>query len=578
MLQRFMIKHRIWLLLGLCLSVVLAISAYAIQRSHQQYIDLKKQSSALQVRSAVAAVDKYYQRYAAGEISEASAKRQARFAIQSLATSKRSYFYIYHYRNFMVMHPFLPNSVRTDDSAEAIEIAAKANLARVTGIMQEKKLDIVDPTPLDLFLELHGDSGEGFIEYLYTAERLEGHLSLSKPGDPRIHPAAEKKLVFGASFEPWQWVILTGIYNDDAQAAFIQWVKSLAIIISLLTAGLLTFTYFISRSITTPLSKVAELMDDISHGSGDLTNRLQDSGRDELSMLGKGFNLFVENLAAMINQMLESNCELKTQSDLLSKLTDSNAKRVHEQFKETELLASATTELSASFSEVANNAKESVNSAKSAEQSTHNAQSAVENNRVSVAELNTSLQDAQKTMEVMQQENNHVNNVLGVIRGIAEQTNLLALNAAIEAARAGEQGRGFAVVADEVRNLAQKTQAATLEIDGIIENLNKSTQEAVSAMENGMQNANVCVEAAKDVNHMLESVIASVENIANRSTNIAAAVDQQSQTTEEIAKTSNVIAETSHQAAEEGESCRQANVQVTACIDQLDNLMSRFKI
>jgi methyl-accepting chemotaxis protein len=562
----------------MCLSVVVAIGAYALLRSHQQYIELKKQASASQVRSAVSIASNFYQRYQSGELSEAEAKRRARYAIQSMATSKRDYFYIYHYRNFMVVHPFLPDSVRIDDSLEEIEDAAKANLIRVTGIMNEKNLDVIDPTPLDFFLEMHRASGEGFIEYLYTAERMEGHLSLSKPGDPRIHPAAEQKLVFGASFDPWQWVVLTGIYTDDAEAAFIQWVKNLALIISLLTALLLTVTYFISRSITQPLARVAELMNDISHGSGDLTNRLQENGRDELSILGKGFNLFVGNLATMIGQALQSNRDLKSQSALLSSLTDSNAKRIHEQFKETELLASATTELSASLTEVADNASQSATAAAQAEKSAQQAQTAVDRNRNSVQALHQSLQNAQQTMGIMSQENDHVNSVLGVIRGIAEQTNLLALNAAIEAARAGEQGRGFAVVADEVRNLAQKTQAATLEIDGIIEKLNHNTQEAVNAMESGIDNANICVEAAKNVNQILESVIDSVATITRRSTSIASVVQQQAQTTDEIAKTSNVIATTSQQASEESESCRTANLQVNTCIEKLDQLMGRFKV
>ncbi len=578
MLRQISIRLRIWLLLLASLMVVLAISVYEVNHSRTQYINEKKVASRQSVLTAAKVVENYYQQYLDGALSEIEAKQRAKFAIRSMATSKRSYFYIYHFNNFMPMHPFLPDSESSDDTAADVAASTARNIVRVESIMREKKLDVVDPTPLDLFMQQHKTSQEGFVEYVYTSKRMEGKFSLSYPGDPMVHPEAELKLVYGKVFEPWQWVVLTGVYMDDVQAAFIRTIKTLSIFIAILFGALLVAGYAISRSINRPLGNLAELMDDISNGSGDLTRRLQESGRDELTVVGSGFNVFVNKLADLIKDVLRCNDVLGDQAKTVLDLTENNDGRIQQQLQETEMLASATTQMSASINEVAANTRESVDAAADAEAATHRARDAMEHNRESVSALSAALSHAQQRMTGMESANEKINKMIDVIRGIAEQTNLLALNAAIEAARAGEQGRGFAVVADEVRNLAQKTQTATTEINKVIEELNSATREATEAMSEGVQNTEAVVTAVGQVDDILAAAMAQVNVIANKSISISSALEQQSATTDSIARTSVAISQANQDSASESHQCREASEKMRATIVELTKLMAQFRI
>ncbi|MDX1489996.1 MAG: methyl-accepting chemotaxis protein [Pseudohongiellaceae bacterium] len=578
MFQSLMIKHRIWLLVLLSVLAMVVVSSFALWRSEVQIVAEKKQATAKHTESAVALIEAYYEKFQNGELSEIEAKTQAKFAVQSLATGPRSYFYMYHDGNFMVMHPLLPGSVYPDSTQADIIASTESNRLRTEGIRDEKRVAEVDPTPLDILRQTHPRTHEGFIEYLYTSAREEGKYSLGMPDAADIHPEAEQKIVYGKPFEPWDYYVLTGIYLDDVQAALMQWIFSVAAIVTVMIIALILVSYAITRSITKPMANIVQIMEDISQGTGDLTARLNEEGNNELSAIGKGFNVFVGKLSDIMQQILKSNAELRSQSEILSEKIEGSAYRSQGQLKETELLASSATELSASFSEVAANAEGSVNSAEEAQNLTETAKVTVNNNRESVERLSQSLATVQVTMNAMQEQNAQVNTVLEVIRGIAEQTNLLALNAAIEAARAGEQGRGFAVVADEVRNLAQKTRDATTDINVIIESLNEGTDNAVSAMENGLEDSKACVESASSLDGTLQSVIDAVQTIVARSKEIAGGVQQQSQVTEEIAQSSVKIADGSSQTTADSESCRESTNQMNANIDRLDSMIKKFKV
>lgn len=578
MFQTLMIKHRIWLLVALSVFAMIDVSAFALWRSEVQIVAEKKYAAESHAESAVALIGTYYKKFRDGELSEVDAKIQAKFAVQGLATGPRSYFYMYHDGNFMVMHPLLPGSVYADNTEAEIAASTRENRARIEVIRDEKRVANVDPTPLDILWQTHPQTHEGFIEYLYTSEREEGMYSLGMPDAPNIHAAAEQKIVYGKPFEPWDWYVLTGIYLDDVQAALLQWIYSVVAIVIIMVLALIGVSYLITRSITKPMTSIVDIMDDISHGTGDLTARLNESGKNELSAIGMRFNIFVSKLGDIMQQILISNAELRSQSELLSEKIESSAHRSHGQLKETELLASSATELSASFAEVTTNAEGSVHSAEQAQNFAETAKGTINENRMTVEKLTSSLSIVQVTMSNMQKQNERVNSVLGVIRGIADQTNLLALNAAIEAARAGEQGRGFAVVADEVRSLAQKTRDATTDINVIIESLNKGTDDAVNAMETGMSDSQACVESASSLNGILQSVIESVQSIVERSKEIANGVKQQSQVTDEIARSSVKIAEGSSQTTEDSESCRQSTNQMYDSLDKLDAMIKKFKI
>ncbi|MDO8273609.1 MAG: methyl-accepting chemotaxis protein, partial [Gammaproteobacteria bacterium] len=369
-----------------------------------------------------------------------------------------------------------------------------------------------------------------------------------------------------------------GIYLNDVTADFIAWALQSALVIVFILAALSICALMISRSITQPLQQANLYMKDIAEGSGDLSRRLSDSGHDELSELGRGFNTFVGKLSSIIRQVLETNQEVTQKSGQFSVMIERTAHRSAAQLTETEMLASSTTELSSSLADVADGAQASVEAATEANGATQKATMAVSKTRTSVEKLSGSLSSIQQKVHDMRNHNEKVNSVLEVIKGIAEQTNLLALNAAIEAARAGEQGRGFAVVADEVRSLAQKTQSSTQEINIIIENLQANTSEIVSAMDNGVSLSRDCVGAANSANELLGSVLESVELIANRNRDIAAAVKQQSDVTDEIAKSSVKIAGDGKLNTDDYKECQNYHRDVNELLVSLNELVGQFRL
>ncbi len=227
---------------------------------------------------------------------------------------------------------------------------------------------------------------------------------------------------------------------------------------------------------------------------------------------------------------------------------------------------------------MARSAQQSAESAREANQATAEATSALASTCHTVQELADTLVEIQQKAHDMKSHNQKVNSVIEVIRGIAEQTNLLALNAAIEAARAGEQGRGFAVVADEVRNLAQKTQASTMEINDIIDQLQSNTDQVVSAMDKGVARSGDSVNTASNANNLLQTAIAAVEAILTRNEEIAHSVEQQSQVTEEIANSSVKIAGDGKLNAEDYDSCLQLNREVNDNLNSLKQLLGQFKL
>jgi len=517
-----------------------------------------------------------YEQVRAGTLGETEAKRRALEMVNNTVVNSRNYILIYHTAGQLVGHPILGTTLVATDQ----EIAASLASAAMTDAQRLESVGYRDPSPAmpEIIRRYTGDSYTGFSQYLYAPEVSFGHHTLTYVDHPLADPNADLKLVYTELFDPWNWIIINGIYQDDVMADFISWSTQSAVIIVLILVALSTLAVIMTKSIITPLSQANIYMKDIAEGSGDLSRRLNDSGKDELSELGRGFNIFVGKLNGIIRQVLETNKEVTEKSGQFSVMIERTAKRSNSQLTETEMLASSTTELSSSLSDVAEGAQASVDAASEANGATQKATMAVSKTRTSVEVLSNSLSSIQEKVHDMRNHNEKVNSVLEVIKGIAEQTNLLALNAAIEAARAGEQGRGFAVVADEVRSLAQKTQASTQEINLIIENLQANTTEIVTAMDNGVTLSRDCVSAASSANELLDSVLNSVELIANRNRDIASAVQQQSDVTDEIAKSSVKIAGDGKLNADDYKECQQYHQDIDVLLVTLTDLVGQFKL
>ena len=305
-----------------------------------------------------------------------------------------------------------------------------------------------------------------------------------------------------------------------------------ALLLGLLLAGasLLLARRFIVR----PLDEVAEKLIDIGQGEGDLTVSLPVKGRDEIARIAEGFNRFVEKIHGTVSQVGSATDRLSSSATQLSSVTERTSTNLVSQQSETDQVATAMNQMSATVREVADNAAGASGAADEANQATEEGKRVVGHTIDAIDGLAGEVARAAEVIHQLETDSENIGTVLDVIRGIAEQTNLLALNAAIEAARAGEQGRGFAVVADEVRTLASRTQESTQEIQQMIEKLQAGSRNAVEAMSGGREKAQEGVRRVGEAGEALERIAQAVGTINTLNAQIASAAEEQSAVAEEM--------------------------------------------
>ncbi|WP_406666341.1 methyl-accepting chemotaxis protein [Gallaecimonas sp. GXIMD1310] len=335
--------------------------------------------------------------------------------------------------------------------------------------------------------------------------------------------------------------------------------------------------YFISRNVVNPLVRTTQYMREIAEGDGDLSKELPVDGQDEVAMLADGFNRFVRSVRELVVQVTGSVKSVGAAAEELATTAEHTSEAIRNQQLETTQIATAMTEMSSTVHEVAENTASTAHSAEDAEKQAERGQQVVAGAVASISDLVNEVQAASAIVQRVDKDSTRIGTVLDVIRGIAEQTNLLALNAAIEAARAGEQGRGFAVVADEVRSLARRTQESTEEIHEMIESLQGSVGETVRAMESSAGRAQASQEQANRVREVLQEITQSMDTISQMSTQIATAAEEQSHVAEEINKSVNNISQVAEQTAADAVKTSSSSASLAGHAEELVRLVGRFK-
>lgn len=362
-----------------------------------------------------------------------------------------------------------------------------------------------------------------------------------------------------------------GVSNDVNSANLWTW-------IGMITATLLAIVvaFITVNRITTPLAEVNRILDIVA--SGDMTQRLDDSAKDEFGELSRSCNTLIDSLRSLIQGIISRSTQLAAASEETSAITGESSQAIRNQQAQVEQAATATTEMSSTSQTVSNSAQQALKEIKNADKEADRVKGISSQNKATIEQLAREVDDASQVINKLHQDSASIGSILDVIRGIADQTNLLALNAAIEAARAGEQGRGFAVVADEVRSLASKTQESTQEIQAMIESLQSGAEAAVSAMSKGKQQAESCVEQSDLANTALDSITTAVAQAHDVSEEISTAAQEQQQVSQEISERLESIVAIAEQTAEGANQTNISSSEVAKLAEELRLSVDEFKV
>ncbi len=335
--------------------------------------------------------------------------------------------------------------------------------------------------------------------------------------------------------------------------------------------------WLLARTISMPVLGMAQIIDRIERNS-DLTARLDERYDDELGQIAASLNRMLDKFQQILADVNKATINVAGSAREMSDSMRGANSQIEKQTHDTDLLAVSANEMASSFVEVARNMTEAAQMARNSSQQSNKGKTEVESTIQSISMLAEEVGSAANVIKKLHEDSDRIGNVLDVIKSIAEQTNLLALNAAIEAARAGEQGRGFAVVADEVRTLAQRVQESTREIEGMIESVQAGTQKAMKAMTQGKERAEQCVEQAVDAGEALELIAETVEGITDLNAQIAVAAEQQNSVMESINANLQSIGSIAVSNAEALSECVLSSDRLVTQAGELHAKMSRFRV
>ncbi|MEL0633981.1 methyl-accepting chemotaxis protein [Pseudoalteromonas carrageenovora] len=541
-LRRLSIFQRFSLLITI---VVLGLIVLSISSLTHQYSSLKNEQylkTQNVVETAYSVIEHYYALEQNNTLTQEQAQTQALEAVRALRYDKTNYFWINNYQPAMVMHPIKP-ALEGKDLTNNKDPDGKALFVEMVNIVKQ--------------------NSEGFIPYKWP-----------KPG--KEQPV--DKIAFVKGFNQWQWIIGSGVYLDSIDAAFSEQRNLILFSALIMIIAVILLSYFIGKSILVPTRLAADMMKDISQGEGDLTRTLNESGSDEISELSRSFNLFVLKIRESLVHVSQSADDVNKHAYTVDDSSKTSHSFIELQNDSSTQVAAAMEQMTHQIHDVSRNAEAAEQAANDAAGNASTGKSVVENTITAIETLSSNIETVSQVTEDLANESNNIGSVLDVIRSISEQTNLLALNAAIEAARAGEHGRGFAVVADEVRTLASRTGQSTDEIQVMITKLQEGAKAAVEAVKSSQALSESTVEQASSANTSLNEIERLVSIITEMNSQIARATEQQTQAADEVNLRINELSQSTEQSLNNTKQLTDASDNLKQSSQGLSNVVNRFKL
>ncbi|AQW68828.1 chemotaxis protein [Pseudomonas parafulva] len=541
-LRSMSISSRLWLILIVAIAMLLVLGLLMLRQIHGDLYQAKAEKTRHVVETATGVLAHFQQLEAAGTLSRDAAQQQALQVVRALRYDHDDYFWINDLTPRMIMHPANPKLDGQDLSG------------------------IRDPDGFAVFNEM----------VALARQQEAGPVNYRWPKPGASEPVAKTSYI--QLFKPWGWIIGSGVYVDDVQTEFARQLRDASLLGMAIALLMGLMVWVIARSIARPLQEAVQAMGNIASGESDLTRRLDTHGRDELSQLGEHFNRFNGKLQGVIGQLQSAAHALARSADHVGDNAGAAQQQSAQQSLQMDQVATAVNEVTYAVQDVAKTAEQAAGEMHCAQQQVAHGQQAIHGSLAQIDRLSITIEQAVQVIRDLAGHSTRIGGVLDVIRSIAEQTNLLALNAAIEAARAGEQGRGFAVVADEVRLLAQRTAQSTAEIHIMIEHLQSQSDAAVKAIDTSSEASRQTVTQAREAGASLDAINQALHTLTALNASIASATLQQSHVVEDINRNVLDTAGLSQQAAEAARQSSEAGVALGRLSQDLEQLLRQFRV